>query len=58
MLTAVSGYYDGNGIVMDENFIGKKQEIKLLQAIKEGLFHNEYSVSVQYQVTLDDLFVD
>lgn len=23
-----------------------------------GLFHNEYSVSVQYQVTLDDLFVD
>ena len=43
---------------MDENFIGKKQEIKLLQAIKEGLFHNEYSVSVQYQVTLDDLFVD
>ncbi|MBQ6155179.1 MAG: ATP-binding protein [Bacteroidales bacterium] len=22
-----------------------------------GLFHNEYSVSVQYQVTLDDLFV-
>lgn len=23
-----------------------------------GLFHNEYSVSVQYQVTLDDLFAD
>ena len=23
-----------------------------------GLFHNEYAVSVQYQVTLDDLFVD